>query len=89
MKITHKRTVYNTKTASGAWSQAKKNIDITEEEVSLEFFRKFTSDENIKMFNNRVTRTYEKVGYVPTKLVGYAPDGRKIIDEFKFNRNIT
>ena len=84
MKITHKRTVYSVKTPSGAWSQAKNNVDVTEENVTLDFFKKFTSDENIKMFNNRVTRSYEEVGYVPTKLIGYAPDGRKIVDEFKF-----
>lgn len=85
MRITHKRTVYGAKTPSGAWSKAKKNVEVTKKEVSLDFFEKFTSDEAIQFFNNKVTRSYEKIGYVPTKLVGYSPDGSiKIIDEFIF-----
>ena len=85
MKLTHKRTVYSTKTPSGTWSKAKKNVEFTEKEVSLEFFKKFTSDEAIQFFNNRVTRSYEKIGYVPTRLVGYSPDGSiKTVDEFIF-----
>lgn len=85
MKLVHKRTVYTEKTPSGAWSTAKKNVEVTEEEVTLEFFKKFTSDETIAFFNSRVTRSYEKVGYVPTKLVGYSPDGSiKTVDEFIF-----
>lgn len=85
MKLTHKRTVYSAKTPSGVWSTAKKNVEVTEEKVSLEFFKNFTSDENIQFFNNKVTRSYEKIGYVPTKLVGYSPDGSiKMVDEFIF-----
>ena len=85
MKLTHKRTVYSTKTPSGAWSKAKKNVEFTEEEVSLEFFKKFTSDEAIQFFSSRVTRSYERIGYVPTTLVGYSPDGSiKTVDEFIF-----
>ena len=83
--ITHKRTVYSVKTPNGAWSTAKKNVEVTSEEVTLEFFKKFTSDEAIAFFNSTVTRGYEKVGYVPTKLVGYSPDGSvKTVDEFIF-----
>ena len=86
--ITHKRTVYSAKTPSGAWSTANKNVETTEEEVSLEFFKKFTSDEAIEFFNSRVTRSYQKIGYVPTRLVGYSPDGNtKIVDEFIFKKN--
>lgn len=85
MMITKKRTVYSEKTASGGWSVAKKNVEVTEELVDLEFFKKFTSDEAIKFFGSRVTRSYEKVGYVPTKLVTYTLDGNtKIVDEFIF-----
>ena len=85
--ITHKRTVYSTKTPAGAWSTAKKNVEVTSEEVTLEFFKKFTSDEAIQFFDNKVTRSYEKIGYVPTKLVGYSPDGSvKIVDEFIFQK---
>lgn len=87
MRITHKRTVYTTKTPAGAWSTAKKNVEVTSEEVTLEFFKKFTSDEAIQFFDNKVTRSYEKIGYVPTKLVGYSVDGRnKIVDEFIFQK---
>lgn len=87
MKITHKKTVYYIKTPSGAWSTAKKNIEVTSEEVSLEFYKKFTSDEAIQFFNSRVTRSYEKIGYVPTKLVGYSLDGNtKTVDEFIFQK---
>ena len=85
MKLVHKRTVYSAKTPSGVWSTAKKNVEVTEEVVSLDFFKKFTSDEAIAFFNNTVTRSYEKIGYVPTKLVGYSVDGSvKIVDEFIF-----
>ena len=85
--ITHKRTVYSAKTPSGAWSTAKKNVEVTSEEVTLEFFKKFTSEETIKFFNSRVTRSYEKIGYVPTTLVGYSPDGSvKTVDEFIFQK---
>ena len=85
--IIHKRTVYSTKTPAGAWSTAKKNVEVTSEEVTLEFFKKFTSDEAIQFFDNKVTRSYEKIGYVPTKLVGYSPDGSvKIVDEFIFQK---
>ena len=87
MRITHKRTVYSAKTPSGAWSTAKKNVEVTSEEVTLEFFKKFTSDEAIKFFGSRVTRSYEKIGYAPTKLVGYSPDGSvKTVDEFIFQQ---
>ena len=87
MIITHKRTVCTTKTPAGAWSKAKKNVEVTSEEVTLEFFKKFTSDEAIAFFNSKVTRSYEKIGYVPTKLVGYSPDGSvKIVDEFIFQK---
>ena len=86
-KITWKRTVYNTKTATGAWSVAKKNVEVTEELVDLEFFKRFTSEETIQFFNSKVTRSYEKVGYVPTKLVGFSPDNSiKTVDEFIFQR---
>lgn len=85
MKLTHKRTVYTAKTATGAWSKAKKNVEVTEKEVTLEFFKKFTSDEAIQFFDSRVTRSYERIGYVPTTLVGYSPDGNtKTVDEFIF-----
>ena len=85
MMITKKRTVFSEKTAGGSWSVAKKNVEVTSEEVTLEFFKKFTSDEAIKFFGSRVTRSYEKVGYVPTKLVTYTLDGNtKIVDEFIF-----
>lgn len=85
MIITHKRTLYTTKTPAGAWSTAKKNVEVTEELVTLEFFKKFTSDEAIAFFSSRVTRSYEKIGYVPTKLVGYSPDNSiKTVDEFIF-----
>ena len=85
MMITKKRTVYSEKTAGGQWSVAKKNVEVTSEEVTLEFFKKFTSDEAIKFFGSRATRSYEKVGYVPTKLVTYTLDGNtKIVDEFIF-----
>ena len=85
MMITHKRTVYSEKTASGGWSVAKKNVEVTEEKVTLEFFKKFTSDEAVAFFNSTVTRSYEKIGYAPTKLVGYSVDGSvKIVDEFIF-----
>lgn len=87
MRITHKRTLYTTKTPAGAWSTAKKNVEVTSEEVTLEFFKKFTSDEAIAFFNSTVTRSYEKIGYVPTKLVGYSPDGSvKTVDEFIFQK---
>ena len=87
MKLVHKRTVYSAKTPSGAWSTAKKNVEVTSEEVTLEFFKKFTSEETIQFFNSTVTRSYEKVGYVPTKLVGYSVDGSvKIVDEFIFQK---
>ena len=87
MMITKKRTVYSEKTPSGAWSTAKKNVEVTSEEVTLEFFKKFTSEEAIKFFGSRVTRSYEKVGYVPTKLVTYTLDGNtKIVDEFIFQK---
>ena len=85
MMITKKRTVFSEKTAGGSWSVAKKNVEVTTEEVTLEFFKKFTSDEAIKFFGSRVTRSYERVGYVPTKLVTYTLDGNtKIVDEFIF-----
>lgn len=85
MMITKKRTVYSEKTASGGWSVAKKNVEVTSEEVTLEFFKKFTSDEAIAFFNSTVTRSYEEIGYVPTKLVTYTLDGNtKIVDEFIF-----
>ena len=85
MMITKKRTVYSEKTAGGQWSVAKKNVEVTEEKVTLEFFKKFTSDEAIEFFNSTVTRSYEKIGYAPTKLVGYSVDGSvKIVDEFIF-----
>lgn len=87
MKLTHRRTVYSAKTPSGAWSKAKKNVEVTEEKVTLEFFKKFTSDEAIAFFNSTVNRSYEEIGYVPTKLVGFSPDGSiKTVDEFIFNR---
>ena len=85
MKLVHKRTLYTAKTPSGAWSTAKKNVEVTEEKVTLEFYKKFTSDEAIAFFNSTVTRSYEKIGYAPTKLVGYSVDGSvKIVDEFIF-----
>ena len=85
--ITHKRTVYSAKTPSGAWSTAKKNVEVTEEKVTLEFFKKFTDDEAIAFFNNTVTRSYEKIGYVPTRLVGFSPDNSiKTVDEFIFQK---
>lgn len=85
--ITHKRTLYTAKTPSGAWSKAKKNVEVTSEEVTLEFFKKFTSEETIQFFNSTVTRSYEKIGYVPTKLVGYSPDDSvKTVDEFIFQK---
>ena len=85
MMITKKRTLYSEKTKSGGWSTAKKNVEVTTEEVTLEFFKKFTSDEAIAFFNSTVTRSYEKIGYVPTKLVTYTLDGNtKIVDEFIF-----
>ena len=60
---------------------------VTEEKVTLEFFKKFTSDEAIAFFNSTVTRSYEKIGYAPTKLVGYSVDGSvKIVDEFIFQK---
>lgn len=87
MELTHKRTVYTVRTARGAWSVAKKNVEVTEELVDLEFFKRFTSEETIQFFNSKVTRSYEKVGYVPTKLVGFSPDGSiKTVDEFIFKR---
>ena len=87
MTIIHKRTVYSAKTPSGAWSTAKKNVEVTEEKVTLEFFKKFTSDEAIAFFNSTVTRSYEKIGYVPTRLVGYSPDNSiKTVDEFIFDK---
>ena len=87
MELTHKRTVYTVRTARGAWSVAKKNVEVTEELVDLEFFKRFTSEETIQFFNSKVTRSYEKIGYVPTKLVGFSPDGSiKTVDEFIFKR---
>ena len=87
LELTHKRTVYTAKTPSGAWSKAKKNVEVTSEEVTLEFFKNFTSDEAIQFFNSKVTRSYERIGYVPTKLVGFSPDGSiKTVDEFIFKR---
>ena len=67
--------------------QSQKNVEVTEEKVTLEFFKKFTSDEAIAFFNSKVTRSYEKIGYVPTRLVGYSPDGSiKTVDEFIFDK---
>ena len=87
MKLTHKRTVYSAKTPSGAWSTAKKNVEVTSEEVTLEFYKKFTSEETIQFFSSKVTRSYEKIGYVPTRLVGFSPDGSiKTVDEFIFQK---
>ena len=84
MKIKHVRTIYTKKLKSGKYSNAKENIEVEENFVSLDFFKSFTSDENIKYFNSRVQRTYEKVGFVPTRLVMYSPNGDRYIDEFIF-----
>ena len=84
MKIKHIRTIYTKKLKSSGYSNAKENIEVIENFVSLDFYKSFTSDENIKYFNSRVYRSYEKVGFVPTKLIMYSPNGDKYIDEFIF-----
>ena len=84
MKIKHIRTIYTKKLKSSGYSSAKENIQVEENYVTLDFFKSFTSDENIKYFNSRVYRSYERIGYVPTKLVMYSPNGDKYIDEFIF-----
>lgn len=84
MKIKHIRTIYTKILKSSGYSNAKENIQIEENFVSLDFFKSFTSDENIKYFKNKVYKTYERIGYVPTKLAMYSPNGDKYIDEFIF-----
>lgn len=84
-KIKHVRETYIRTESGKGWSMAKKNIDTVIKMVDLEFYKKFTSDENIAFFNNRVIRTYEKIGYVPTKLTGLSPNGQqKTVDTFIF-----
>lgn len=83
--IKHVRETYIRTESGKGWSTAKKNIDRVEKMVNLEFFKNFTSEENIRFFNNRVVRTYQKIGYVPTKLTGVSPDGQqKTVDTFIF-----
>ena len=87
MKIKHIRTVYTKKLNSGRYSTAKENIEVSESFVTLDYFKSFTSDENIKFFKNRVTKTYESIGFVPTELVMYSPGGQKYVDKFIFLNN--
>lgn len=83
--IKHIRETYIRTSSGKSWSTAKDNIDIVEKMVDLDFFKNFTSEENIRFFNNRVFRTYEKVGFVPTKLTGISPDGQqRTVDTFIF-----
>lgn len=84
MKIKHIRTIYTKKLKSGRYSNAKENIQVEENYVTLDFFKNFTSDEDIRFFNSRVQRTYESIGFVPTRLVMYSPSDHKYIDEFVF-----
>ena len=84
MEIKHVRTIYTKELKSGGYSTAKENIEVTEKYVSLDFFKSFTSDENIRAFNNRVSRTYESIGFVPTTLTMYSPDNHKYVDKFIF-----
>lgn len=83
--IKHIRETYIRTESGKGWSMAKKNIDRVVKMVDLDFYKGFTSDENIAFFNNRVVRTYETIGYVPTKLTGISPCGQeKVIDTFIF-----
>ena len=87
VKIKHIRTVYTKKLKSGRYSTARENIEVMEDFISLDFYKSFTSDENIKFFKSRVLKTYERIGYVPTTLVKYSPDNHKYVDEFIFLNN--
>lgn len=87
MKIKHIRTIYTKKLNSGRYSTAKENIQVEENFINLDFYKSFTSDENIKFFKSRVSRTYESIGFVPTTLVMYSPDNHKYVDEFIFINN--